>query len=371
MAPGIKKMVFAGMLAMIAVIGALHYVTPDHYILLHDTFRRLAYFPISIGAILYGLPGGIAAAVLACIFFVPHLLVFWYQEPQVYYSELSEMIFYLAAGVVIGIISSRENRLREKYRRMSEKLAASYRRLHAQAGRLVEAETQLGQARKMSMLGQLSASFAHEIKNPLASIKGAAEILGDEVPGDHPRHEFVAIMKNEISRLNRSVEDILAYCRGRQPGDDSHQVPAAGTIDAVLTLLAPKIREKAIDLIRENPAGSGAFLVEESAMTQVVMNLVLNAIDAVKPRGVVRIRQSHDSLGYALEVADNGPGIDPEQAEEIFSPFVTFKHEGTGLGLAITRKILQRLGGDIAVTRSDLGGAAFRVTLPDQTKSLT
>ncbi len=95
------------MLVMIAVIGALHYVTPGHYILWHDTFRRLAYFPIAIGAILYGLPGGISTAVLACVFFVPHLLVFWYQGPQTYYSELSEIVFYLAAGVVIGFISSR------------------------------------------------------------------------------------------------------------------------------------------------------------------------------------------------------------------------------------------------------------------------
>lgn len=370
MTAGIKKIVFFCMLAMIAVIGALHYFTPGHYILFHDTFRRLAYFPIAIGAILYGLPGGIATAVLACVFFVPHLLVFWYQGPQAYYSELSEIVFYLAAGVVIGFISSRENRLQEKYRKMSEKLSVSYQRLHHQAGRLLEAETQLGRAKKMSELGQLSASLAHEIKNPLASIKGAAEILADEVPEGHPRHEFIAIMGKEIDRLNRSVEEVLAYCKGQQPDNEITLTAASRIIDKVVQLLDPELQKKSIALVRENDTRCRAFQVEESAVTQVVLNLVLNAIDAVEKKGMIRIKEWCDDKGYGMEVADNGPGIDADQAKDIFTAFVSFKQKGTGLGLPITRKIIQRLGGSISMARSDLGGAAFLVILPKKNQGL-
>ena len=179
----------------VAVIGLLHTLTPGHMIFYHDTYRRLSYFPIAIGAILYGVWGGICLAVLSCLAFVPHLFMFWASGPEAYYSELSEILFYLAAGVVIGLISSRENKLREKYKTLSEKLAGSYKRLHEQASQLVEAEKQLGQSQKLSLLGHVSASLAHEIKNPLTSLRSAVETVarvGDPAKqaalnGYHPR----------------------------------------------------------------------------------------------------------------------------------------------------------------------------------------
>ena len=112
---GMKKIFFTCLLLLVAAIGVLHYVTPGYLILFHDTYRRLSYFPIAIGAILYGVRGGLVMAVFSCISFVPHLLMFWFQGPEAYYSELSEIIFYLAAGLVIGLISSRENQLRIKF----------------------------------------------------------------------------------------------------------------------------------------------------------------------------------------------------------------------------------------------------------------
>ena len=133
-------------------------------------------------------------AMVSCLSFIPHLYTFWYQGLEAYYSEFSEMFFYLMAGLVIGAISGREYRLRMKYQRLSERL---------------------------------SASLAHEIKNPLASIKGAAEILADEVDPGHPKAEFVGIMTSEISRLNSSVEEVLAYCRGAA-GQNRRQGVAPG-----------------------------------------------------------------------------------------------------------------------------------------------
>lgn len=355
---------------MVAIIGVLHYVTPGYMIFYHDTYRRFSYFPIAIGAILYGLSGGLLIAVLSCFSFVPHLFMFWFQGPEAYYSELSEIFFYLAAGIVIGVISSRENRLREKYQQLSETLTISYKRLHDQATRLVKAEKQLGQARKLSSLGHVSASLAHEIKNPLASIKGAAEILADEVDPSHPKYEFIEIMRSEISRLNNSVNDVLAYCRGQQTLNKDHLEPLADVLDKVIQLLVPQIREKSIDLTCEGPGDKIILLVEEAAMIQLLMNIILNAVDAVPNKGKIRIRYCQESKGYRIDVADNGQGITPEKVEAVFDAFVTFKEGGTGLGLSITKKIVERLGGTIKVTPSDLGGAQFSVLLPDS-KSLT
>ncbi len=371
MTPGMKKILFVSLLVMVVVIGLLHYLTPGHLILFHDSFRRLSYFPIAIGAIIYGVWGGLLMAVLSCLSFIPHLLTFWYQGPEAYYSELSEILFYLAAGLVIGMISSRENRLRKKYQTLSEQLSVSYQRLHDQAARLVQAEKELGQAGKLSLLGHVSASLAHEIKNPLASIKGAAEILADEVDKDHPKHEFIEIMRSEIERLNNSVEEVLAYCRGQQAKETDEMAPLGQVLDQVLQVMTPTIREKSIQITRRisRDAGKrveGDIRVPSAAMTQVLMNLILNAVDEVPPKGIINISCLPETDDYFIHVDDNGPGLDPENYDAIFKSFVTFKDGGTGLGLSITRKIIKRLGGTISVGRSDLGGARFTVSLPDK-----
>ena len=359
-----KKIVFAAMLVMVAAIGAGHYLTPGHLIFIHDSFRRLSYFPIVIGAILFGVRGGLFMAGVSCLSFIPHLFTFWYQGLETYYSEFSEMFFYLMAGLVIGAISSRESRLRDKYQRLSEQLSVSYKRLHEQAGQLVEAEAELGRAGKLSVLGHLSASLAHEIKNPLASIKGAAEILADEVDRSHPKYEFVEIMKAEISRLNISVEDVLAYCRGQQGKAQDEPGPMGKVIDQILQVLAPKIREKSVDVEVCAERSARAYEVPAAAMTQVVMNLLLNGVEAVAKEGKIRIAMDLRANGLDIRVEDNGPGVDEALYDEVFKSFVTFREGGTGLGLSISQKIVQRLGGLISVDRSDLGGACFFIRLP-------
>ncbi|MBU0465870.1 MAG: HAMP domain-containing histidine kinase [Proteobacteria bacterium] len=364
MKPNTKIVLFILLVIGVAVIGLLHTLTPGHMIFYHDTYRRLSYFPIAIGAILYGVWGGICLAVLSCLAFVPHLFMFWASGPEAYYSELSEILFYLAAGVVIGLISSRENKLREKYKTLSEKLAGSYKRLHEQASQLVEAEKQLGQSQKLSLLGHVSASLAHEIKNPLAAIKGAAEILADEVPEGHPKYEFIEIMRSEISRLNNSVEDVLKYCRGQQNRDKGRQESIEKIINRVVLLLEAGLKEKSIQVsIQSGPVNNG-FMTDETAMIQVLMNIIINAIDAVEKNGRIIIEFDKHEQGYFIRISDDGPGIDEDLAKEVFQSFVTFKEDGTGLGLSISKKIVESLGGKIVIGESTLGGAAFTIYLP-------
>ena len=362
MNPKRKKIIFACLIGFVVIIGILHYATPGHMILFHDTYRRLSYFPIAIGAIIYGLPGGITLAILSCISFIPHLFMFWAQGPEAYYSELSEVIFYMAAGIVIGFISSRENQLRKK-------LASSYKRLHKQAIRLVKAEKQLGQSQKLSMLGHVSASLAHEIKNPLASIKGAAEILADEVPEGHEKHEFIKIMKSEISRLNNSVEEVLKYCQGQQLTNKTKLEPINDIIKRVVSLIDNKIKEKQITITNSSQE-TPIFFTDSPAMIQVLLNILLNAVDAVGKHGKIKINHFPDKEGYRVDISDNGPGIAENIKKDLFEPFVTFKDGGTGLGLSITKKLLKSFGGDITLAESDSGGARFNIYLP-KIKSVT
>lgn len=365
MTPKAKKIAFIIMLTLVGAIGILHTVTPGYMILYHDTYRRLSYFPIAIGAILYGVWGGLALSVFSCLAFIPHLYAFWAEGPEAYYSELSEILFYLAAGLVIGLISSRENRLRKKYQDLSEKLSRSYDRLSMQASQLLEAEKQLGESQKLSLLGHVSASFAHEIKNPLASIKGAAEILADEVGPDHPKHEFVEIMRNEISRLNHSVEKVLDYCRGNQPKREFEFKTVKEVTDHVLTLMAAAVKEKSIQVEVEYDAGAKERTIQEAPMVQVLLNVLINAVDAVDKNGRIHIGVKTQDKECIIQVSDDGPGIDPAIQEEVFHSFVTYKDGGTGLGLPISRKIVESLQGRITLEESMLGGAGIRICLPD------
>ena len=368
MTPRVKITVFVLMVIMVGAIGVLHAVTPGYMILYHDTYRRLSYFPIVIGAILYGIRGGLILSLLSCLAFVPHLYTFWAEGPEAYYSELSEILFYLAAGVVIGLISSSENRLRKKYQDLSEKLGRSYERLSKQASRLLEAEKQLGESRKLSMLGRVSASLAHEIKNPLASIKGAAEILADEVGEDHPKYEFVEIMRAEISRLNHSVEKVLDYCRGSRSKQDHEFKPVGKVIDHVLSLMHTQVKEKAIRTDVRYKGAANEIEIQEAPVIQILLNVLINAADAVNRKGRIQVTAEPAENGIGLSVEDDGPGIDEALKDNVFHSFVTYKEGGTGLGLSISKKIVESLDGTISITRSRMGGAAVNIWVPGKTE---
>ena len=196
----VPKLLFFALLVAVVAIGLLHLFTPGDLHFYHNIYRRLSYFPIVLGGLWFGVAGGLGLAVLSSIAFIPHVLLYVGHGSQAV-SELMEIILYLAAGLLVGVISGRQTRLRERYQQLSEKLQASYARLHEETAQLIEAETRLAAAQKFSALGRLSASLAHEIKNPLASIKGTAEILRDEFRAQRISGEKYPI--RDLSRFRR------------------------------------------------------------------------------------------------------------------------------------------------------------------------
>lgn len=358
-----RKILLALLITIVLLIGMLHFFTPGHLHFYHDTYRRLSYFPIVLGGLWFGLRGGLAMAVLSSIFFIPHVLLYIDKGPHAYLSELAEIILYLAAGLLVGMISGRQTRLREKYRLLSEKLGKSYERLHEETAQLIEAEKQLAAAQKFSALGKMSASLAHEIKNPLSSIKGTAEILVDDYPPEHPNREFVDILLKEIARLQGTVEDILKY--SREKGAEEHLVPLSEVTYHVAALLEKPLKEKEIQLHLNGMEKAEDFPVAEGKLTQVLLNILLNSIDAVRQgEGKIRLTFVKKDAEGMIEVCDNGRGIPEQNRERVFEPFYTDKEDGTGLGLLISKKIVESLGGKITVTDDLDGGACFRIFLP-------
>jgi signal transduction histidine kinase len=362
-----RKILFAILVLVVICIGMLHFFTPGYLIFYHDMFRRLSYFPIVLGAIWFGVWGGLLLAVMSSIAFIPHVLLYIGEGTGTYLSELTEIILYIAAGTVTGIIAGRESRLRNRYKSLSEKLEKSYDKLHRETQLLLEVEEQLGAAQKLSALGQLSASLAHEIKNPLSSIKGTAEILLDEFPEDHPKREFVEILLKETERLNNTVEEVLQFSRRGMQGEKKEQAetePLSQVIDRVTSLLASQLRKKNIKLTVTGWEVGKAFFVAGEKLSQVFLNIILNGVDAAPAKGEISIETMKHADGYTVSVKDDGPGIAAELADKIFNPFYSTKEGGTGLGLSISKKIVESYGGTLTLSDAETGGACFTVFLP-------
>lgn len=361
-----RKILFAGLIIITVVIGGLHHFTPWEFVFFHDTYRRLAYFPIVLGALFFGVTGGMVMAFLSSVAFIPHLMMFSGHGFEAYLSEFTEIFLYLSAGLLVGIITRKETLLRLKYKALSEKLEKSYDRLHKETEQLIEAEEQLALSQKMSELGRLSASLAHEIKNPLSSIRGTAEILMDDFPPDHPKHEFAEILLKETTRLNATVEDILSYSR-EQKGAVEATEPLASVIRRTITLLDQRLRDKSIQCVEIGTDQGDSFMVAGNRLGQVFLNILLNAMDAIDVGGKIVVRVAREKEGCQIAIEDNGPGLSDGEKKKIFEPFYSNKEEGTGLGLVISRKIVGSYGGTIEVTDAPGGGAAFTVFIPNQT----
>lgn len=357
----------------VIVIGMLHWVTPGDKVFLHELYRRLNYFPIVVGALLYGMRAGLILAFCTIVAFIPHLHHFYLMGRDFYLSELTEIILYIAAGVVTGTIATQEKKARKQYQELSQKLERSYKRLHDQTEVLLAVEEQLRSIQKLSALGELSASLAHEIKNPLASIRGTAEIFLDEFPVGHPKREFVEILLKETTRLSKNVDEVLQFSK-QQNMTASHKPnpePLLDTITRVATLLENKLYKKGITLITDIPDTVTDYPVDGDKMSQVLINLLLNSYEAVDPQGKIWLKVEKRAHAVAMVVEDNGPGIPADEQEKVFLPFFSNREDGTGLGLAISSRIVESFGGSITVDSRPDGGARFTVLLPFDNNKLS
>lgn len=362
-----KSAFLALMILFVIGIGFLHEVTPGDQFVFHEIYRRLGYFPIVVAAILYGVSGGLIVAGCTVVAFIPHLRHFYHIDSSIYLSELPEIALYLAAGYVTGAIAGREKKLRVKYQDLSEKLENSYNRLHQETALLIEVEEQLRASQKLSALGQISASLAHEIKNPLAGIRGAAETFLDEFPPGHSKREFVEILLKEISRLSATVDNVLHFSRDQQHHNQS-SLPQLekleNVVNRVVKLLDNQFRKNSIDVVVELSKDTRDFMVDGDKMVQVFMNLLLNSCESITGQGRIQLSSEKNDKEVSVHFADNGPGISEKERENIFKPFYSNRLEGTGLGLTISSRIVERYGGHITLSDSRKGGACFTVILP-------
>jgi two-component system sensor histidine kinase HydH len=217
---------------------------------------------------------------------------------------------------------------------------------------------------RLASLGRLAAGVAHEIRNPLSSIRGFAQYFMRRLKGQEEEQGYASIMVKEVDRLNRVITELLDFARPKEPHRESQALEEI--IDYSLMLLKPEFSQKKIIIEKSFAPDLPKVGVDRDQISQALLNLFLNSLESIEGEGKIEIRLKKISQPPALEIAvtDTGRGIAREDLGKVFEPFFSTKRKGSGLGLAIVHQIVESHGGDIAVDSQEGVGTTFRITLP-------
>ena len=344
-------------------ISLLHYLTPLHLNYLHDIFQRLYYLPIILAAFWFGLRGGLCCSLIVSIVYAPHILFQWGGHLTMEMEKYMEILIYNTVGGVTGMLSQREQERSVELQKTAEGLKESYRKLQDQSEQMIVIEEQLRRAEKLSTLGEMAALLAHEIRNPLGSIRGTAEILKDDYQPDDPMYEFIEIQIKETERLNRVVEDFLNMARPQQ--SDMLPCPVQKELETIVNLVTNDAKNRLISLVLKPQPQPLIIKADGEKLRQAFLNIVINALQATPTGGSVTISTTVSENGYCeISFNDTGVGIEAGTLERIFEPFYTTKPEGTGLGLAISKKIIESHNGNLLIHSGPMPGTTVTVRLP-------
>ena len=196
--------------AAIAAVALLHYNTPVSYVWVHSLLQRAYYIPILLAALWFGWKGGLAAATLAGVSYIPHIMMAWNFEPQYKAAQYIEIGMFFAIAALTGVLADHERAQRHKVEETASRLSEVYTQLQ-------KSFEQLRRADRLSALGELSAGLAHEVRNPLGSIEGAVQILGRRDLELETRQEFAEMAAREVVRLKGLLTHFLEFARPQQP----------------------------------------------------------------------------------------------------------------------------------------------------------
>lgn len=328
---------------------SFHYgfLLPRSAHVLHAIHGRLCYIPIILGAVWFGVRGGLATAIAVTLLTLPYTLRITDRHTLI--GEYTEMVFYAAIGLMTGILIERQWRERERREALQRELARSER---------------------LSSLGQMAAGLAHEIRNPLGSIQGVAEMLGDDAPQGSRKRELFDVLRKESKRLGAVVDDFLRFARPRPlnlaPTD------LAVVVNRAVAQMQIDASARGIRIDTRVTPGLPRVQADAEQLHQVLLNLLLNAISASPDNGRIEVsaaRVGRDSAPTVeITVRDWGHGIAPDALARVYDPFFTTRESGTGLGLSISHSIVSDHGGAIDIESQPGQGCTVHVVLPVKPK---
>ncbi len=341
----------AALLAIVVAIRLVHSTTHAPEAIWVPLLLRLYYVPILLSAYWFGPFGGLLVALAASVAYAPHLR----ENPALEEGRFAEIIFFHVIGLTVGLLAGAQRRLTAHYQRAAATLERANQELRA-------SYEQLQRADRLKTLGEVAAGLAHEIRHPLASIRGALEIIESRSAPDSPETEFSRLAMSEVQRLDRLVWEFLRYARPHAP--DLRPTSLHQVVERAVELLRVEGDRAGVSLRIDRAGDLPPVTLDVSQIEQVLLNVILNAIQAGPPGSAVSVRERSDGEEAIVEVADEGPGIPPDRIEHIFSPFFTTRDKGTGLGLPIAQRIVAAHHGAIDVESSVGHGTRVRIRLP-------
>ena len=233
------------------------------------------------------------------------------------------------------------------------------RRRDAEIDRL---RREVAEAEHLAAVGRLAGSIAHEVRNPLSALRGLVQYLAKGHPPDSPQAEYAAAAVAEVDRLERVVSGLLDYTRPRTPR--RLPVEVGESLASAAALMRDDPRAQGVEINLEVEPSLPSVPADPDQLRQVLVNLLVNALEALDGRGHLWVRAKAEGDMVRVEVADDGPGLPPGDPERLFDPFFSTRQRGTGLGLAIARRMVRAHGGELNASPRPGGGAIFSFTLP-------
>jgi signal transduction histidine kinase len=323
-----------------------------------SSFYLVLFLPVISAATSFGLVGTASATLTACAIYLSFLGLLEERNQYVPSDQVGELILRVLFLPVVGFLT---NQLAEENREEAAKLQATAAELAQVNASLKNAEADVRRADRLAALGQLTAGLAHELRNPLATMRSSADLLKRTVTNDNEiAKEMAGNIAEEVDRTGALITRLLDFARPR-----SLQMET----DDVHTML-----DRAIDRFQKSGPTVSVFKnyspdvpplrFDGAMMEQVILNLLANAAQASPVGGVVTVKTQRAEGSVWISVIDRGAGIDPKNLESIFNPFFTTKAEGVGLGLAVVSKIVEEHGGEIRVESALGEGSVFLIRLP-------
>jgi len=268
---------------------------------------------------------------------------------QVRQGDLNVAVDFANRNDDIGDLGRDFNQMVRQLRESREEIQRLYR-------------TQMSRAEHLATLGELATGLAHEIRNPLAGIAGVIDIIGRDLPASSPAREVLGEVQQEILQIKRILSDLLETARPKPPA--FRPADLNSTTEHAVSLARQQIISRPIEIKLSKAHDLPPVEHDAGQIQQVLLNLLLNAIQAIDDAGYIRVRLASEDDFATVTISDTGRGIDPEHLTNIFRPFFTTKKRGTGLGLSLVSRIVEAHGGRVQVHSTPGEGSQFMVWLP-------
>jgi two-component system, NtrC family, sensor histidine kinase HydH len=324
-----------------------------------SSFYLVLFLPVITGATNFGLLGTAITSLAACAVYLSFLL-FLGENQEI--ADIPELVLRTLFLPVVGYLTYQLAQANQAEKLKAQEAVEELGRANRS---LQEAQAEVRRAERLAALGQLTAGLAHELRNPLGTMKTSAQLLSRQVGQENAvAQEMAGFITSEVDRTNSLITRFLDFARPQRLKLETADITSM--LDSAIARFEREQKNSgtSVTVFKNYSPDVPPVRFDAELMERVIANLLLNAAQASPPGGVVTVKTLSHDAEVEVAVIDRGSGIDPQNIENIFNPFFTTKTEGIGFGLAIISKILDEHGGRITV-ESTLGeGSVFRVFLP-------